>query len=357
MNLIQNQPEWNSYIKNKAGALRQSKLDLIGEYPEILSLGQKDPLYQTVQQLIDQYLQDQIFLANTSGLRYFLINNLVENGQRLWDANRVRVEQIIRSIINDPDFYVPNYFEVYDTETGQYRSMKQILEKYESQRDYEREYGFPFDLQESFHSEELEEIWTTYLNEANKSHILSISRPQEQAEAILEFSDAHKQYKEYKDAADGARLGLTELWLISCIDEYKKAAQLIKTYGSYEAEELERLEDICLTEIPTNKALSYLINFTYKRYYYFLHSKFLKMINIYKGASKPVKGNRLQIQQWENYFKYLLLPDLLKDAQFIEQTLTLTNEIEPSEYWQIGDQFIKYLSLKDLPQPLLVGGN
>jgi hypothetical protein len=81
------------------------------------------------------------------------------------------------------------------------------------------------------------------------------------------------------------------------------------------------------------------------------------MINIYKGASKPVKGNRLQIQQWENYFKYLLLPDLLKDAQFIEQTLTLTNEIEPSEYWQIGDRFIKYLSLKDLPQPLLVRGD
>lgn len=357
MNLISNQPEWNSFIKNKAGALRQSKLDLIDEYPEVLSLGQQDTLYQRAQQLVAEYLQDQIFLANTSGLRHFLINNLIENGQRLWDANRVRVENIIRSIINDPDFFIPNYFEVYDTTSGEYRTMKQILEQYESQRAYEREYGFPFDLQESFHSQELEEIWTTYLNEANKSHILSMSSPQQQAQAILEFSEAYKQYKEYRNAADELRLDLTELWLMSCIEEYKKAAQLIKTYGAYEAGELERLDDICLTEVPTNKALSYLIGFTYKRYYYFLHSKFLKMINIYKGASKPLKGNRLQIQQWENYFKHLLLPYLLKDAQFIEQTLTLTKEIEPTEYWQIGDQFIKYLSLKDLPSPMFSNAN
>ena len=352
MNLIQNQPEWNSYIQNKAGALRQSKLDLIGEYPEILSLGQQDPLYQTVQSLVDQYLQNEVFLANTSGLRYFLINNLVENGQRLWDANRVRVEQIIRSIINDPNFFVPNYFEVYDTETGQYRSMKQILEKYESQRDYEREYGFPFDLQESFHHQELEEIWINYLNEANKSLILAMSTPQQQQVAILEFSEAYRQYKEYRDLADELRLDLTELWLMSCIGEYKKAAQLIKTYGAYEEKELLRLEDICLTEIPANRAMSYLISFTYKRYYYFLHSKFLKTINIYRGATKPIRGNRLQTQHWENYFKHLLLPSLLKDAQFIEQTLTLTRDLEPAEYWQIGDQFIKYLGQKDLPPTL-----
>ena len=357
MNLIPNQPEWNSFIKNKAGALRQSKLDLIADYPEVLSLGQQDPLYQTAQKLISQYLQDHLFLANTSGLRHFLINNLFENGQRLWDANRVRVENIIRSIINDPDFFIPNYFEVYNTTTGEYRTMNQILDQYESQREYERIYGFPFQLQESFHHEELEAIWTTYLNDENKLGILSIANHQEQAQAILEFSEAYKQYKEYKTSADHLRLDLTELWLMSCIDEYKKAAQLIKTYGVFEARELERLEDICLTEVPTNKALSYLIGFTYKRYYYFLHSKFLKMINIYKGSSKPLKGNRLQIQQWENYFKHLLLPYLLKDAQFIEQTLTLTKEIEPTEYWQIGDQFIKYLDLKNLPQPMFASLN
>lgn len=81
------------------------------------------------------------------------------------------------------------------------------------------------------------------------------------------------------------------------------------------------------------------------------------MINVYRAASKPARGNRLQIQQWENYFKHLLLPALLKDSQFIEQTLTLTKEIEPSEYWQIGDQFIRYLGQKDLPQPVMASAD
>ncbi len=352
MNLIPNQPEWNSYIQNKAGAVRQSKLDLLSEHPQILSLGLSDPLYSTAQGLVYQYLQNESYLANTSGLRYFLINNLISSGQRLWDTDRVRVENIISSFFCDPNFFIPNYYEVYDTETNAAKSMGKILENYESACNYESEYQFPFDLQESFHHQELEEIWANYLNEANKSLILTMSSPQQRQAAILEFSDAYKQFKEHRDIADELRLDFTELWLMSCIGEYKKAAQLIKTYGAYEEKELLRLEDICLTEIPANRALSYLINFTYKRYYYFLHSKFLKMINIYKGATKPIRGNRLQTQRWENYFKHLLLPSLLRDAQFIEQTLTLTKDLEPAEYWQVGDQFIKYLQQKDLPPPL-----
>lgn len=353
MNLIPNEPEWNSYIQNMAAKLRHAKLNLANQYPDMLRLRQEDPLYPKALQLVSQHFQNEGYRANTSSLRHFLINNLIVNGQRLWNSERIRVELIISSIFNNPDFFIPNYSDVYDTQNDVYWSFDQILDKYESQLNYEREYGFPLGLQESFHHEELEEIWKTYLNEENKSKILSMFSSQEQERAIFEFQEAYKQYKQYKDTADELRLDLTELWLMSCIDEYKKAAQLIKTYGSREANELIRLEDICLTEIPTNKALSYLISFTYKRYYYFLHSQFLKMINIYKGALKPVRGNRLQIQQWENYFKHILLPSLLKDSQFIEQTLTLTNELEPSEYWELGDHFIKYLGQKDLPQPLL----
>jgi hypothetical protein len=352
MNLILNQPEWNSYIQNKAGALRQSKLDLIEEYPEILSLGKSDSLHQTAQQLVNQYLQDENYLANTSGLRYFLINNLTDGGQRLWDFDRVRVENIISSFFCDPNFFVPNYYEIYNTESNLPKSIEKILEIYEDECNYDEQFQFPFGLQESFHHQELEEIWVNYLNEANKSHILNISSFQQQTEAILGFSEAYKQYKEYRDIANELRLDLTELWLKSCIHEYKKASQLIKTFGPLEEVELSRLDDICLTEIPTNRALSYLINFNYKRYYYFLHSKFLKMINIYRGATKPIRGNKLQTQHWENYFKHLLLPNLLKDAQFIQQTLTLTKDLDPAEYWQIGDQFIKYLEQKDLPLPL-----
>lgn len=317
--------DWNEYIDRHRDKYRDYKQSVWPELAEELRETTYLPEYRKALALKDAYINNEGYLANSAGLRYFLKTNLYT--VPMSDYHLLEFKQILSLITSEPSFYLPHYRDIYDVKTGNPFTQAEIIQRYIDKLDADFDKELPEPLSTEVEYNQLKDIWNNYLEDYHRSHIKDLPSDQQKKE-ILKLADSYSEYLELYNRANSAKDELILNWVSRSIEKY------IQDHLRSQVSTDEILDEIdLLVEIQERLPALLLAEFNFDTHYRLLYNKYLESMGIRRGQHITRRRDWFKSQRWEICFPEKILPKLLADEQIVKQVITIVGELSLKDYW------------------------
>lgn len=334
---------WDDYLGRNCDKYRDLKQALSIEHQGLISEVSRWPRYQEAVRLKGIYLDREGYLANTSGLRHYLKNNLYPYPSMLSDDEVAELSQILNIFWIDASSYLPSYGDIFDISTGKPFTQSEIIRNYIIGLEENYQIEFTEDLMWEEEHELLKSIWENYLENNQKLRLKELDKSGQKQE-LLKLTESYAEYCKFLDVARSLKDRFISLWIAESIEKYKQIYLLPQVNEDGILDEIDLLTEI-KERLPT------LLNaeFNFDKHYFLLHKKYLRVVGINRGQARSGKRAWFKPTRWENCFPSKILPKLLNNESIVKQVVDMTRDSDPKDYWIVSENLIKLLEEFNLP--------